>query len=185
MSNSDLLPGLIPDRVCGSCVSCCSFFTIAELNKPAGSLCRHSRSGGGCDIYDERPRACRIFFCAWRCWNEVPEDWRPDKTGFVLGGRLMPRRFLSVTTDPLLPESWRAEPYFSQLKIWARQAAGMLSEVVVFSGKRVILLRPESEVDFGEVAADEVLIQDPDGHVAKVKRNDPRVTTAAPPPDLR
>jgi hypothetical protein len=180
MSAPETIPGLVPDRACGSCVSCCSFFNIAELDKPAGTLCAHSMPGGGCDIYAERPRACRVFFCAWRCWDEVPEDWRPDRTGFILGGRLMPRRFLSVTTDPLLPESWRAEPYFSRLMAWARQASAARSEVVIFSGRRVMLLRPEGVVDFGEVGPDEVLIQDPDGHVAKVRRDDPRVTGAAP-----
>jgi len=163
--------GLIADRACGSCVSCCSFFTIAELEKPAGTLCSHSMPGGGCDIYAERPNACRVFFCAWRCWDQVPDDWRPDRTGFILGGRLAAGSFLSVTTDPDLPESWRAEPYCSQLKAWARQGDRIGSQVVVFSRQRVIVLQADTELDFGDFSPDEVLIRDEAGRFHKVPRN--------------
>jgi hypothetical protein len=163
-------PGLVAGRECGPCVSCCSFFTIAELGKPAGKLCSHSCPGGGCDIYPDRPNACRVFFCAWRCWDAVPDDWRPDRTGFILGGRLVKGWFLSVTTDPELPDSWRDEPYFSQLRQWARQGAEIGSSVVVFSRHRVIVLKPEGELDFGDVAPDEVLIRNENGEFAKVKR---------------
>ena len=161
---------LVGGRECGSCVSCCSFFTIAELNKPAGVLCSHSMPGGGCDIYADRPSACRVFFCAWRCWDAVPDDWRPDRTGFVLGGRLLPERFLSVTADPTRPYAWREEPYYPQLMEWARQAPAQKSQVVVFVEKRVIVLLPEGELDLGVIAADEVVIRDEKGQIRKVKR---------------
>jgi len=170
MSISATEPGLIPGRECGSCVSCCCFFTIAELDKPAGKLCDHSCPGGGCDIYPERPRACRIFQCGWRSWDEVPEDWRPDRTGFVLGGRLTPGGFLAVTADPALPDSWRAEPYLSRLRLWARRADEIGSQVVVFIEKRVIVLRPGGEEDLGVIAPDEVLLRDEKGLIRKIPR---------------
>lgn len=160
---------LIEGRDCGPCVSCCSFFAIAELGKPAGLLCSHS-TDHGCTIYADRPKACRVFYCAWRCWDEVPLDWRPDRTGFVLGGRLAAGSFLSVTADPARPEDWRAEPYYSTFRQWARDGAALGSPVVVFIGSRVIVLRSESELDIGIVAPDEVLISDGQGSISKILR---------------
>ena len=86
----------------------------------------------------------------------------------------MPGRFLSVTADPALPDSWRAEPYYGQLLAWARQAPALGSQVVVFIEKRVIVLRPEGEEDLGEVAPDEVLIRDETGRIRKVPRGEER-----------
>lgn len=163
---------LIAGRECGPCVSCCCFFTIAELDKPAGKLCNHSMPGGGCDIYPDRPRACRVFHCAWRSWDAVPDDWRPDVTGFVLGGTLAPGRYLAVTADPERPFSWREPAYYPQLQAWAKQAAGIGSQLVVFIGKRVIVLRPEGEEDLGVIAPDEVLVSDAQGRIKKISREE-------------
>jgi len=160
---------LIDGRDCGPCVSCCSFFAIAELGKPAGLLCSHS-TDHGCTIYADRPKACRVFYCAWRCWSEVPEDWRPDVTGFVLGGNLLPGRYLAVTADPSRPYSWRDPAYYPVLRGWAKRAAEIGSHVVVFVEKRVIVLQPESEIDIGIVAPDEVLVVDERGNITKIRR---------------
>ena len=160
---------LIEGRGCGPCVSCCCFFTIAELNKPAGVLCRHSTETG-CEIYPDRPNACRVFHCGWRSWAEVPEDWRPDLTGFVLGGTLAPGRYLAVTADPKHPDSWRDPAYYPRLLTWARRAAEIGSHVVVFVEKRVIVLRPEGERDLGNIAPDEVLVADDRGSITKIQR---------------
>ena len=161
---------MIGGRECGSCVSCSSFFTIAELEKPAGVLCTHSCPGGGCDIYPDRPKACRIFHCSWRSWDAVPEDWRPDRTGFVLGGNLAPGRYLAVTADPARPFAWRDPAYYTQLMVWAEEAAEIGSQLVVFIEKRVIVLRPEGEEDFGVVAPEEILISDENGRIRKILR---------------
>jgi hypothetical protein len=163
---------IIESRDCGPCVSCCSFFTIAELAKPAGVLCGHS-TDHGCTIYADRPKACRVFYCAWRCWDAVPETWRPDQTGFILGGRLAAQNFLSVTADPARPEAWRAEPYYSMLRQWARDGALVGSSVAVFIGSRVIVLGAEGELDLGEVGVDEVLVRGPDGQIRKAPRDRP------------
>jgi len=161
---------LIEGRDCGPCVSCCCFFTIAELDKPAGVLCGHSMPGGGCDDYLNRPKACRVFHCSWRSWGEVPEDWRPDRTGFVLGGTLAAGRYLAVTADPARPFAWRDPLYYPKLQEWARRAAEIGSQLVVFIEKRVIVLRPEGEEDLGMVAPDEVLVSDEAGRIRKVPR---------------
>lgn len=160
---------LIEGRGCGPCVSCCCFFTIAELGKPAGLLCTHS-TDRGCTIYEDRPKACRVFYCAWRCWDRVPEDWRPDRTGFVLGGRLAAGSFLSVTADPVRPEAWRAEPYYSTLLGWAMEGQTVGAPVVIFIENRVIVLKPGGELDLGIIAPDEVLVADNRGNITKIHR---------------
>ena len=163
----------IEDRACGPCVSCCVFFTIAELDKPAGEICRNLKPGGGCRIYPDRPGACRIFHCGWRSWDEVPDDWRPDRTGFVLGGQLAPGRYLAVTADPARPDAWRDAAYLPALRAWARRAADIGSDVVVFIEKRVIALREEGEEDLGVIAPGEVLISDGRGRIRKAPRPGP------------
>jgi len=160
---------LIEGRGCGPCVSCCCFFTIAELDKPAGTLCRHS-TASGCEIYADRPNACRVFHCGWRSWDEVPDGWRPDLTGFVLGGNLLPGRYLAVTADPQRPDSWRDPAYYPVLQGWAKRAAAIGSHVVVFIEKRVIVLTPDGETDLGIIAPDEVLVADERGNITKIRR---------------
>ena len=167
---SIFVTNLIGGRECGSCVSCCSCFTIAELDKPAHVLCSHSVPGGGCDIYPDRPNSCRVFYCAWRSWDAVPDDWRPDRTGFVIGGKLAPGSSLTVTADPARPFSWREEPYYSQLVEWGRQAPAQDSQVAVFVEKRVIMLLPEGELDLGVIGPDEVVVKDEKGRIRKALR---------------
>ena len=165
-----MAPELLADRGCGTCVACCRDFAIAELDKPAGHLCAHSGEEGLCRIYEDRPPACRVFFCAWRSWAAVPDDWRPDRTGFVLGGRLAPGRYLSVTTEPSRPDAWSVEPYRSQLRLWAGEAERVESLVVVFSGRRVIQLLPEGAIDHGEIEPGAVLVRGGDGRLTKRSR---------------
>ncbi len=138
-------------------------------DEPAGLLCRHS-TAKGCEIYPDRPNACRVFQCGWRSWTEVPDGWRPDLTGFVLGGALAPGRYLAVTADPRRPEAWRDPAYDPILRGWARRAAEIGSHVVVFIEKRVIVLKPEGELDLGIIAPDEVLVADDRGAITKIHR---------------
>jgi hypothetical protein len=77
---------LVPGRECGECTACCRDLYIddPELVKYAGVLCKNSISGGGCKIYDHRPKACREFYCTWRSTPEIGEGWRPDKIGILM-----------------------------------------------------------------------------------------------------
>lgn len=38
----------------------------------------------GCDIYGQRPAACRTYFCGWRRLAFLDDDWRPDRSGVVI-----------------------------------------------------------------------------------------------------
>src|SRR5579872_6227168 len=53
------------------------------MQKQSNSMCRH-RFEGGCDIYENRPLACRTYFCGWRRLAFFYDDWRPDKSGVLL-----------------------------------------------------------------------------------------------------
>ena len=85
MSSPASLSGpLVPSRECGACQLCCVVPAIdtPEIQKRAGSPCRHSLRGG-CDIYQTRPEPCRAFFCGWRRSRDFPDDWRPDRSGVL------------------------------------------------------------------------------------------------------
>jgi hypothetical protein len=62
---------------------CCEIVEVGEIDKPAGSLCRHYNNG--CTLFNkkERPMVCKSFQCGWlRGFGE--EKDRPDKIGLML-----------------------------------------------------------------------------------------------------
>jgi hypothetical protein len=79
---------LVPGRSCGNCVVCCYVLNIdaPELKKPPGTICSNC-SGKGCRIYAARPTVCQEYYCGWWYAAELGEDWRPDKSGVVIGTR--------------------------------------------------------------------------------------------------
>jgi hypothetical protein len=77
---------LVPNRDCGDCNVCCSFYEIRqpELQKPAQVLCPNWSETGHCAIYDARPMPCRTFFCVWRKAASLDDWWRPDRCGIAI-----------------------------------------------------------------------------------------------------
>lgn len=83
---------LYKTRSCGQCRECCTVMEVDGSvfpggNKPAFVACEHLRhgSGGGCGIYDKRPKPCEEWACVWRSGSNVtlPEE-RPDRCGIML-----------------------------------------------------------------------------------------------------
>lgn len=74
------------ERQCGECTACCTHLKIdsAELQKLADVDCEHLEPKRGCRIYETRPQGCRDFLCLWRQMPDMPEDWRPDRSGMLL-----------------------------------------------------------------------------------------------------
>ncbi len=70
---------LVPNRECGACSVCCVSLRINEdvLKKIADVPCQHL-SQRGCGIYTERPRVCKNWYCAWRIFPSLGDEWRPD-----------------------------------------------------------------------------------------------------------
>jgi len=81
---------LVPGRSCGECHACCQFLvvTFPDWKKPANVLCKNWV--GGCTIYNERPNICRGFFCGWRFFPNLGDEWRPDRSKILLQGGVGP-----------------------------------------------------------------------------------------------
>lgn len=98
-------------RQCGSCTLCCKVLEVTDLNKPVNTVCKHAPGGGGCEIYEHRPRQCRSFSCGW-LQGYLDDDWYPATSGMVPHFGL---DTLNVQVDLDDPDRWRGEPYFSKL----------------------------------------------------------------------
>jgi len=74
-----------------------------------------------------------VFSCLWLLDEQLGEDWRPDRAGFVLyldeGGRRM-----LVHVDPDRPDAWRRQPYANVLGQWARRTGHGFSLAVLVGG---------------------------------------------------
>jgi CDP-diacylglycerol pyrophosphatase len=50
-----------------------------------GKPCFFVEIGKGCTIYKDRPKdPCKDFFCGWIQIEEMPEDFKPEKTGTIM-----------------------------------------------------------------------------------------------------
>ena len=80
-------------NVCGECQACCWLFTIAQMQKPRMTKCRH-QCEAGCAIHgQERPPNCTNFQCEWLRENWAPE-LRPDRSRILWQGLgMMPDRW--------------------------------------------------------------------------------------------
>ncbi len=75
-------------RECGNCRLCCYIFQLEGDFwggvKPKRTWCRYAK-GKGCAMHDQpRPEVCTRFKCLWLDDEEMPENWRPDKSGILL-----------------------------------------------------------------------------------------------------
>ena len=74
-------------RICGECSACCRGRLSAEIygHKMGQGVPCHYLKPEGCGIYERRPEVCRSFMCGWLLPDSpFPEDWRPDKVGFIV-----------------------------------------------------------------------------------------------------
>ena len=147
---------VLPGRACGSCTLCCRMLEIGELAKPAGEWCSHCDIGKGCRIYATRPEPCRGFHCGWLTLPMMDDKWFPAKCRMMAFPS--PRGdAIWVHVDPARPNAWREEPFYSDLKNWARAAAGRVN-VAVFIRRRAIAILPEEDIDLGVIGPDERIL---------------------------
>lgn len=92
---------LVPDRECAECSVCCVHLRIHEdtIKKAADVKCKNL-SEKGCAIYTERPPVCRNWYCGWRMFPSLGNEWRPDISKILLkfDGK-------TVTLQPLKAEN--------------------------------------------------------------------------------
>ena len=70
-------------RNCNDCNMCCKLPEINYFKKKKKShkWCENCEIGGGCKIYEKRPKGCRDFTCAY---IENFTDLKPNKVGFII-----------------------------------------------------------------------------------------------------
>jgi hypothetical protein len=83
--------------------------------------------------------------------------WKPDRAKFAVH----PHRNgvnLQVSVDPNFPNAWMKEPYYSELKRWAKDGAERGHFVFVRIGARLVVLLPDGERDVGQVGPDDDVV---------------------------
>ena len=150
MSSETKMPVNVPGRSCGACSLCCKLALVEELDKPAGVWCRHCAPGrGGCTIYETRPPVCRNWSCCWIQDARLGQEWYPLTSKMILSMENAGKR-LCVRVEPSHADIWRREPYYSQLKQWSYTAVEAGQQIIVYINKRVIVILPDKDVDFGD-----------------------------------
>jgi hypothetical protein len=151
---------LVPGRSCGSCSLCCKLLQIDELEKPAGTWCSHCASGrGGCAIYDRRPKECRTFYCSWLFTPQLGWEWHPRTSRMLILQETLGH--IAIYVDIGSPSAWRREPYYSQLKTWARAGVERGTQVVVYIKNRLVVILPNKDVELGTYNVGDDLIVRP------------------------
>lgn len=141
-------------RSCGGCTLCCKVLGIDALSKPKGQWCGHCRTGAGCAIYSERPQECRAFDCLYISGPQLGDHWLPSRCKMVVCVNDAVGR-IEVHVDGGRPGAWRTEPYYAELKGWARAAAADGGQILICLPDRTIVMLPDKDVDLGRMEADD------------------------------
>ena len=143
-------------RRCGTCALCCKLIGFAEIAKPMGQWCPHCLKTSGCAIYDNRPGECRAFNCLWLSNENFGEEWQPTRSKMVIchvrDGDISK---LVFHVDPGSPLAWRNAPYYGQLKRLARNGLEHNGIITVNVAKRVFVIMPDRDIDFGICEVDD------------------------------
>lgn len=150
---------LSPDsaRSCDGCTLCCKVIRVDVLQKPQWQYCPHCVVGKGCGIYDTRPEDCRAWMCEYLTNPGMADHWYP-KTSHMVIEVVADGTSAHVYVDPDHADSWRAEPYYSDLKESAREAVKRRCRITVHVGSEQTIVFPDRDVAFGVVAPDEEVI---------------------------
>lgn len=137
-------------RACGDCHLCCRVYPVPEVGKDHTDWCPRLDPAQGCRAYEERPQRCREFSCLWQR-EGLPEDWRPDRAGFVLSDP-EPWHFVA-TCDRDRPQAWRREPFASAIRDWSVDAARQARFGGVREGAKLYIVFEDREVALDEEGA--------------------------------
>ena len=160
---------------------CCKLLDIDVLEKPRGQWCPKCDVKRGCTIYAERPDPCRRFYCGYMRIKDLDERWKPSRSKFLVNFESAANR-IAILADPARPDAWKAEPYYSTIKQWARNAAPHGGQVIVWAGPNATLVLLDRDKPLGAVRDDQFIVAD-DKRTARgveadfivVNSDDPRV----------
>lgn len=176
---------LVPNRDCDGCTMCCKLLSIAELDKPRAVWCPHCDKKRGCKIYEQRPEACRSFYCGWRRIAHLDAQWKPSHSKILINYEEAHKR-IAIHVDPDRPDAWRLEPFYSMIKRWSASTDAAGGSLVVWSGSHVTVVTPSQDKSLGSVRDDQfilpVITETPHGPMRDfllVEADDPRLTDNA------
>ena len=149
---------IVAGRSCQGCTLCCKLLAIEALQKPRATWCTHCDVKAGCKIHGSHPDECRNFYCGYLTNAALDERWHPTRSKIVLAYDEQHAPRLSVHVDPGRPNTWREEPYYSQIKRWAVAAAASRGQVIVWQGRSTIAVLPDRDKDLGEVRPDQFIV---------------------------
>lgn len=99
---------------CDGCTMCCKFMKIEEINKAGNVWCEHCKIASGCQIYDERPTACRVYECVWLQTQALDKPMslalRPDRSKVVIGTTNQGEEIV-LYVSPDRPDAWQHKEF--------------------------------------------------------------------------
>src|SRR5436190_10168983 len=95
--------------------------------------------------------------CGYLSWENAGSHWYPRRCKMVIVSELEGSR-IAIHVDPGTPNVWRSEPFYSDIKEWARLGTDQNMQVVVCILNKAIVVLPDREVDLGPVCDDERII---------------------------
>lgn len=163
----------ISTRGCGTCTLCCKVLGVESVGKEKGQWCAHCRVGKGCSIYADRPDDCRAFNCVYVASEALGEHWFPARAKMIVCSNPEVAR-LEIHVDEGRVNAWRTEPYYSEIKQWARAATRDNGQILVCLPDRTIVILPHADVDLGRLEQDDrILCQEimtPQGRLQDVRK---------------
>lgn len=148
---------LVPGRSCDDCTMCCKLLAVVSIEKPRAVWCPHCNQRRGCKVYDTRPDECEAFYCGYRRIDHLDDRWKPSKCKFVINYESETNRIV-IHVDPVRPDAWRLEPFYSTLKAWARSARQDGGMVIVWVGPQATVVYPHHDREHGIVRDDQVFV---------------------------
>lgn len=132
---------------CADCTGCCIVFEVKDVPKAFGEPCKHIGNtlfGVGCQIYEERPDACKRYVCLYldsQRRSEIPsmpESMRPNVCRVVLGWPWgTDRETLFVYPYPGYETAWQKPPIGPYL----RDVLAKGAKIVVVTGDKRIAIK--------------------------------------------
>ena len=88
--------------------------------------------------------------------DHLGPEWRPELAHIIITYDMEGRR-LNAHADPLYPDAWLCEPYYSELKRWAAEALPRGGQVVAYLEKAVSVFLPDRHVELGVMGPDDYM----------------------------
>lgn len=107
-------------RDCGECTACCTWLVGESYGHKFGNgiSCTYLEECG-CGIYENRPKVCINYQCAWS-QNLFPEEMRPDKCGVLVSVENNEQygQYLRVI---VIESNEKTKKYINYLKMWSEK----------------------------------------------------------------